>query len=74
MTEQLKQDIESLMQILGEGLNNDDITYLRSQNSSIVTIISMKVLDFLMYIAQVPEQTKIWKDRLDQVETTKIYE
>ena len=74
MTEKLKQDIESLMQILGEGLNNDDITYLRSQNSSIVTIISMKVLDFLMYIAQVPEQTKIWKDRLDQVETTKIYE
>ena len=74
MTEQLKQDIESLMQILGEGLNNDDITYLRSQNSSIVTIISMKVLDFLMYIAQVPEQTKIWKDRLDQVETAKIYE
>ena len=74
MTEQLKQDIESLMQILGEGLNNDDITYLRSQNSSIVTIISMKVLDFLMNIAQVPEKTKIWKDRLDQVETAKVYE
>lgn len=50
-------------------MNYDDITYLRSQNSSIVTIISMKVLDFLMYIARVPEKTKFWKDRLDQAET-----
>lgn len=57
------------MEIMGKDLNNDDITYLRSQNSSIVTMISMKVLDFLMYIARVPEQTKDYKDRLDQVET-----
>jgi hypothetical protein len=57
------------MEIMGKDLNNDDITYLRSQNSSIVTMISMKVLDFLMYIARVPEKTKDYKDRLDQVET-----
>ena len=59
---------------MGQGLNSDDITYLRSQNSSIVTMISMKVLDFLMYIARVPEQTKNQQDRLDQVETVKAYE
>jgi hypothetical protein len=70
----LKQDIESLMQIMGQDLNIDDIAYLRSQNSSIVTMISMKVLDFLMYIARVPEQTKIWKGRLDQAETAQVYE
>ena len=58
MSDHLKQDIESLMEIMGQGLNSDDITYLRSQNSSIVTMISIKVLDFLMYIARVPEQTK----------------
>lgn len=64
MEDHIKADIESLENLIGEELSEDDLRYLAEFNPDIFWNILRKIFDFLVYVSRLPVD---WHDLVTSI-------